>query len=566
MLFSLGCLATCGGGDAASNDPGSLVDVAPVMDTADPVDPGAPDPGNPEPDLAPIDTGPVYKEYKGKPDGFIKGGLLANYYAGAASTPDNLPAEHLDWSLEPVIDLTDSNQAFSQKNNGDLFTVRMKGAIHIEEDGVYRLITTASDSVRIKLHGDTVIQVWQIADLVTKDATFELTKGWHPIEIVYVRDVYRAHLQFWLAKQGEAPVIGDTTNLGFGSSPIPSNGLNGEAEIIEVASWGARIQLQANAPVIVSTNAHPGGFHLDIEEYNTEHVWTVHLPADGSYELKIEIWDLWGRSIVVPTLSIQTEPVPDYVEGGLLGTYFNKTNFTNETGKRFDPRIYLPEDVGDGRQDQSFGMYMNNNNFSIRWEGAVKTENPGEYTFFVGSDDGRRFWINGEQVVEFWSGTPLSYDEATVYLGPGWQPIKFEMYEGGGLADAKLEWRRPDGVHEIIPSENLGTLLPEEDPSTVPVISNLEASVNDAENNDNDAIQYKWKTNVLSTCTLSLQGLDSSTTIQFDAPSNGFKFRYMVPPYGIITATVYVNSMYGVSGQSDNVVVDSPTEFVPLEE
>ena len=560
-------VGACGGGDSNNGVPDISSDAGPEIDEGATNDLGAPsDPGSPEPDLAPVDTGPTYTTYNGKSDGFIKGGLLVDYYAGAALSPDDLPEDHLEWTLEPVIDLTDESTDFSDRNDGDLFTARLKGAIYVEEAGIYRLITSASDSVRVKLHDETIIQAWQMADLVTREVTVELKKGWHPLEIVYVRDIYRAHLQFWIAKEGEAPAIGGPENLGFGSNPVPSNGLDGVAEVVEVASWGARVRLQANSPVIVSTNAHPGSFYLEIDEYRTEHFWTAHLPADGSYDLKIEIWDLWGRQIIVPTLSIQTEPVPDYVEGGLLGTYHNKTNFTNECGKRFDPRIYLPEDVGDGRQDQSFGMHMNNNNFSVRWEGAVKVDDPGDYTFYVGSDDGRRFWINGEQIVNFWSGTPLSYDQGTVYLGPGWHPIKFEMYEGGGSADAKLEWRGPDGVTEIIPSESLGTILPEEDPTTVPVISNLEASPHDANNDNNDAIQYKWKTNVLSTCTLNLQGLDSSVNIQFDAPANGFKFRYMQPPYGNITATIYVTSMYGVSGQSETILVDSPAEFVPPDE
>jgi hypothetical protein len=496
----------------------------------------------------------------------MKGGLLANYFAGSTFDPDQLPEEKIAWTMEPLLDLTAENADFAGMNKGDLFTVHMQGAIYVEDAGIYRLITTASDSIRIKLHGQNVIQAWQMGDLVTQEVTFELKKGWHPIDIVYVRDIFRAHLQFWLAKEGELPEFGDHTNLGFLSTPIPSGGLNASTEIIETGSWGAVIRLNSNAPVILNSSVQAVDFSLDLEHYRTEHVWSVLLPADGNYQVKINIWDIWGRAVAVPTLNIQTDAVPDYVEGGLLGRYYNQTNFTEEAGIRFDPRIYLPEDVGDGRQDQSFGMHMNNNNFSVRWEGAVRADTLGEYTFFVGTDDGRRFWLDGQLLVEYWVSTALTYDEAKVTLGPGWHPIKFEMYEGGGLADAKLEWRRPDGVHEIIPSTNLGTVLPEEDESTVPVISDFESGAHDAENDDNDALWYQWKTNVLSTCTLSLQGLDASQTIKFDAPANGFKFRYMMPPYGNISATIYVTSMYGVPGQPETVVLSSPTPYVPPEE
>ena len=567
FFVSLALCTACGSGDSPSEDQGAVLDVSPVIDVLAQVDPGnAEDLAIPEPDLGPPDMGPDYVEYQGQPDGFIKGGLLANYYAGTTFDPNQLPEEKIDWTLEPSLDLTNIDKRFSGKNHGALFTVKMEGAVYVEETGIYRLIVSASDSVRVRLHEDVVIQAWQMADLFTESVTVKLSKGWHPLELVYARDVYRAHLQLWVEKEGEIPLLGGVTNLGFNSIPVPGNGLDGSAVVVESASWGANISLTANAPVIVNVETFPGDNQIELSEYKTDHNWTVHLPADGSYQVKINIWDIWGRSIAVPTINVDTDPLPDYVEGGLFGRYHNKTDFTKECGYRFDPRIYLPEDIGDGLTSQSFGMNMNNNNFSVRWEGAVKVEIPGEYEFFVGTDDGRRFWVDGQQIVDYWAGTPLSYDSAKISLGLGWHPIKFEMYEGGGSADAKLEWRRPDGIHEIIPSESLGTVLPEEDQSAVPVISGFETSVNDANNDDNDAMQYKWSTNVLSTCTLVLQGLDASITIPFTAPSTGFKFRYMMPPYGPITATIYVTSMYGVSGQSVNETVDSPTVFVPPDE
>jgi len=78
--------------------------------------------------------------------------------------------------------------------------------------------------------------------------------------------------------------------------------------------------------------------------------------------------------------------------------------------------------------------------FSVRWTRESEFT-PGVYRFTFRADDGVRFWVNDELVLDEWHQTwDLAY-EVDVELN--WKPkLRIEMYEEAGDARFRLTWTR----------------------------------------------------------------------------------------------------------------------------
>jgi endoglucanase len=145
-------------------------------------------------------------------------------------------------------------------------------------------------------------------------------------------------------------------------------------------------------------------------------------------------------------------PTPD--SGiGLKATYFNNITlsgspvFTTNQEVNFD---WLAGGPGNG---------VNNDNFSVRWEGELEAPVTGNYSFNTVSDDGIRLWVNDSVVVDNFTdhATTRDFGRTSVPLQAGKKyPIKIEYYEKTGNAIAQLYWTRPDrSGFEIVPKNKL---------------------------------------------------------------------------------------------------------------
>ena len=92
--------------------------------------------------------------------------------------------------------------------------------------------------------------------------------------------------------------------------------------------------------------------------------------------------------------------------------------------------------------------------FSVRWTGAVIPATTETYTFYTVTDDGARLWINGNLVVDKWQDQGATeWPSTAVTLTAGTPALfRFEYYENGGGASAKLRWSSPTISKQIIPS------------------------------------------------------------------------------------------------------------------
>jgi hypothetical protein len=110
----------------------------------------------------------------------------------------------------------------------------------------------------------------------------------------------------------------------------------------------------------------------------------------------------------------------------------------------------------------AFGVYLRRqttvSSFSARWSGRIVPPTDGTYQLHVTSNDGARVRIGDRVVYEDWTPHATKTDTVSVPLATGLS-IVVEYFYSGGTGVMRLEWTRPDGVHETIPPTAFRTSL-----------------------------------------------------------------------------------------------------------
>ncbi len=82
--------------------------------------------------------------------------------------------------------------------------------------------------------------------------------------------------------------------------------------------------------------------------------------------------------------------------------------------------------------------------FGVKVEGNITVDTGGDYTFYLGADDGAHLYIDGELVIDHDSLHSFSTQSATISLSDGPHVIEVRYFENTGDAGLKLEWDGPD--------------------------------------------------------------------------------------------------------------------------
>ncbi len=156
---------------------------------------------------------------------------------------------------------------------------------------------------------------------------------------------------------------------------------------------------------------------------------------------------------------------------GLKAEYYKGRNFRgdNRALERVDPRVAF--DFGTDSPDKG---KLEPHEFSIRWQGAVRAPDTGDYEFVVRTDHAARLWVNDTRVplIDAWvkSGNDTEYRASIPLLGGRVYALKLEFSKAKqGVDDSKkqketpppkpamirLEWKPPFGAVETIPERLL---------------------------------------------------------------------------------------------------------------
>jgi hypothetical protein len=169
-----------------------------------------------------------------------------------------------------------------------------------------------------------------------------------------------------------------------------------------------------------------------------QHYETRHLEA-GSHEVNVEYTEDVGEA---------------YLTAFWWGPGFNLARESRDTFQWYaqywgnqalwwDPVVKVNE--GGGFLDHHWvdlapqdGLPMDH--FSSRFERVVHFD-AGRWRFVLSADDGVRFWVDDELIVDEWQDQVATFT-AEVYLGEGDHELRIEHYENGGWAFIQLRWDR----------------------------------------------------------------------------------------------------------------------------
>jgi hypothetical protein len=99
--------------------------------------------------------------------------------------------------------------------------------------------------------------------------------------------------------------------------------------------------------------------------------------------------------------------------------------------------------------------------FSIRWTGELEARYSEIYTFNTRTDDGVRLWVNNQLLIDKWESSGNKEYGGTIALEAGQKyDIKVEYKESTGNAVAQLYWQSNSQIKEIIPTNQLYSILP----------------------------------------------------------------------------------------------------------
>ncbi|WP_436531489.1 LamG-like jellyroll fold domain-containing protein [Actinoplanes sp. HUAS TT8] len=138
---------------------------------------------------------------------------------------------------------------------------------------------------------------------------------------------------------------------------------------------------------------------------------------------------------------------------GLKGEYFRMSapgarDFAELGGISLDPNIDLSDLTG------SFQSFLGRTeNTTARWTGKLTAPATGDYTFFMIGDNGFRFFLDGQPVIDHWVGDwDVEQTSASVHLTAGEaHDVRVEMFQDVGGANLFLRWSGAGLAKQIVP-------------------------------------------------------------------------------------------------------------------
>jgi len=255
----------------------------------------------------------------------------------------------------------------------------------------------------------------------------------------------------WVADYGNNRVVKLNSN---GEIILSVEGFKEPRSVVAISKEGGCWVADMGNKRVVKLEAN-GNKQLRIYEFKEPFIIDINKTDDSCW-----IPDRTGNKITKIYKVFKEQGKWEYSSSGLYTEIYNHNfNFTNLVLITNEKQINFS--WSSNSQYYPLFLYPAMDNFSIRFTGYIYAPTNGIYTFYAKSDDGQRLYIEDMQnpIIENWvikqSATEVSNSK---YLEAGrWYPIKYEMFENTGVAEAHLSWKIPGGTKEIIPAKYFKT-------------------------------------------------------------------------------------------------------------
>jgi hypothetical protein len=155
-------------------------------------------------------------------------------------------------------------------------------------------------------------------------------------------------------------------------------------------------------------------------------------------------------ALVVAALSFFALAPPHDQGHGLRATFFANSHWREPAAlhKEVVRRLDISMDGNLASSNQS--------NYSVRWEGFLRIDDPGKYDFLLDSDDGSVLWIDGKKIVENGGTHVRRQRERGIHLSEGEHEIKLQYSQGVGNSFFRFRFKPPgESSWECIPLARL---------------------------------------------------------------------------------------------------------------
>ena len=93
--------------------------------------------------------------------------------------------------------------------------------------------------------------------------------------------------------------------------------------------------------------------------------------------------------------------------------------------------------------------------FRFLFEGYIKIDKDGPYTFFLSSDDGSNLFIDDVQIIDNGGDHGMVEKSGKAFLRKGFHKIKISYFDSGGDNGLKLSMQAEDGTKKEVPAAAL---------------------------------------------------------------------------------------------------------------
>lgn len=333
-------------------------------------------------------------------------------------------------------------------------------------EGRYRFTTSTDDGVRLYINDQLIIDKWYDQGTTDHSQVIYLPTGEYDLRMEYYENWSGATARLHWTPTLDAPTVeledgGEDPGGGndgvYTAEYYPNKHLDGEPTLVRQEEfidhswhWDAP---DPSLPADQFSARWTKTAHFD------EGVYRFAVTADDGLRLYIDgvrVIDRWYDQMVT------THTIEKYLPAGehtIVLEYFENyggafaklehqrlTHMEGFAAEYFD-NMELAGDPLVVKTDQELKFIWGygqphwkipKDQFSVRWV-TVKELEAGRYHFLLRADDGVRFWVNDELIVDDWTDHPMRTYEHRLDLPAGSHQLKVEFYENGGSAVAILE-------------------------------------------------------------------------------------------------------------------------------
>jgi PA14 domain/Dolichyl-phosphate-mannose-protein mannosyltransferase len=345
--------------------------------------------------------------------------------------------KNTEWQDPVVQTLRVSDIDYQRPNSlileGSNFSLKIESWLFIDNPGTYELSIRSDDGSFLDLDGQRLLSNPGFHGPREVSVKQHLTHGYHPVTVTYFNGTADAVLQLFWAPPGSAKQI------------VPSR-----AFFVQVPTTSRRIlHYVITRFFTIWLNLLLGltGLLLLFRSCRDTRHWTS---SDYMKKKVRDLFILGRRNLKGKAPSICFGIIWGMIALFLYGVWYYGIHYAPVThglsAQYYDTDTFQqPGDLLNGKNARFHNLtsdVFNHHAFSVRFLGYLMIDNPGKYSFRIQADNGSRFYVDNQAIIDGWKGDPRSHSTGNIVLEKGLHRIRIDLHNR--FLPAFIDWRVSD--------------------------------------------------------------------------------------------------------------------------